>query len=128
MDTRNSGRLSLSASKTLGFHRIVAGQIAVETEGVKVWVLPVENMKGPFPVFRKRCANVGITGVYFEDGSRLVCELLHTHELEYHFNYTAPIMMGDDKAKPVYRGLRAEKLSQCIRLEGLSMGSSAMVN
>lgn len=89
----------------------------LETEGVNVWVLPVENMKVPFPVFRKRCADVGITGVYFEGGSRLVSELLHTRELDYHFNYRAPIMMGDDKAKSVYRGLRTEKLSQSIRLE-----------
>ncbi|MBK1878872.1 bifunctional diaminohydroxyphosphoribosylaminopyrimidine deaminase/5-amino-6-(5-phosphoribosylamino)uracil reductase RibD [Pelagicoccus mobilis] len=89
----------------------------LETEGVNVWVLPVENMKVPFPVFRKRCADVGITGVYFEGGSRLVSELLHTRELDYHFNYRAPIMLGDDKAKSVYRGLRTEKLSQAIRLE-----------
>lgn len=88
----------------------------LETEGVNVWVLPVENMKVPFPVFRKRCADVGITGVYFEGGSRLVSELLHTRELNYHFNYRAPIMMGDDKAKSVYRGLRTEKLAQAIRL------------
>ncbi|MBC2605584.1 bifunctional diaminohydroxyphosphoribosylaminopyrimidine deaminase/5-amino-6-(5-phosphoribosylamino)uracil reductase RibD [Pelagicoccus albus] len=89
----------------------------LETEGVNVWVLPVENMKVPFPVFRKKCADVGITGVYFEGGSRLVSELLHTRELNYHFNYRAPILMGDDKAKSVYRGLRTEKLSQAIRLE-----------
>lgn len=89
----------------------------LETEGVNVWVLPVENMKVPFPVFRKRCADVGITGVYFEGGSRLVSELLHTRELNYHFNYRAPILMGDDKAKSVYRGLRTEKLAQAIRLE-----------
>lgn len=89
----------------------------LEMEGVNVWVLPVENMKVPFPVFRKRCADVGITGVYFEGGSRLVSELLHTRELNYHFNYRAPIMLGDDKAKSVYRGLRTEKLSHAIRLE-----------
>lgn len=89
----------------------------LETEGVNVWVLPAENMKVPFTVFRKRCADVGITGVYFEGGSRLVSELLHMRELNYHFNYRAPIMMGDDKAKSVYRGLRTEKLSQAIRLE-----------
>lgn len=89
----------------------------LETEGVNVWVLPVENMKVPFSVFRKRCGDVGINGVYFEGGSRLVSELLHTRELNYHFNYRAPILLGDDKAKSVYRGLRTEKLSQAIRLE-----------
>ncbi|WP_224772562.1 bifunctional diaminohydroxyphosphoribosylaminopyrimidine deaminase/5-amino-6-(5-phosphoribosylamino)uracil reductase RibD [Pelagicoccus enzymogenes] len=89
----------------------------LETEGVNVWVLPAENMKVPFSVFRKRCADVGITGVYFEGGSRLVSELLHMRELNYHFNYRAPILMGDDKAKSVYRGLRTERLAQAIRLE-----------
>ena len=91
----------------------------LETEGVNVWVLPAENMKVPFSGFRKRCFDVGITGVYFEGGSRLVSELLHTRELDYHFNYRAPILMGDDKAKPVYRGLRTEKLAQAIRLENV---------
>ncbi len=89
----------------------------LETEGVNVWVLPAENMKVPFSVFKKRCADVGITGVYFEGGSRLVSELLHMRELNYHFNYRAPIMMGDDKAKSVYRGLRTERLAQAVRLE-----------
>lgn len=89
----------------------------LETEGVNVWVLPAENMRVPFSHFRKRCFDVGITGVYFEGGSRLISELIHTRELDYHFNYRAPIMMGDDKAKPVYRGLRTEKLSQAIRLD-----------
>ena len=27
------------------------------------------------------------------------------------------VVLGDDKAKPVYRGMRIEKLSQAIRLE-----------
>ena len=89
----------------------------LETEGVNVWVLPAENMKVPFSTFRKRCFDVGITGVYFEGGSRLISELLHTRELDYHFNYRAPILMGDDKAKPVYRGLRTEKLAHAIRLD-----------
>lgn len=91
----------------------------LETEGVNVWVLPADNMKVPFPHFRKRCFDVGITGVYFEGGSRLVSELLHSRELDYHFNYRAPILLGDDKAKPVYRGLRTERLSQAIRLDNV---------
>lgn len=89
----------------------------LETEGVNVWVLPAENMKVPFSVFRKRCYDVGITGVYFEGGSRLVSELLHSRELDYHFNYRAPILLGDDKAKSVYRGFRVERLAQAIRLD-----------
>lgn len=89
----------------------------LETEGVNVWVLPADNMKVPFPEFKKKCYDVGINGIYFEGGSKLTSELLHTRELDYHFNYRAPILLGDDKAKPVYRGMRIERLSQAIRLE-----------
>ena len=91
----------------------------LETEGVNVWILPAVNMKVPFPDFRKKCADVGIAGVYFEGGSKLVSELLHSRELDYHFNYRAPLLMGDDKAKPVYRGLRTEKLAHAMRLENV---------
>ncbi len=89
----------------------------LETEGVNVWVLPASNMKVPFPEFRKKCYDVGINGIYFEGGSKLTSELLHMRELDYHFNYRAPILLGDDKAKPVYRGMRIEKLSHALRLE-----------
>ena len=91
----------------------------LETEGVNVWVMPAVNMKVPFSDFRKRCFDVGITGIYFEGGSKLVSELLHTRELDYHFNYRAPLLFGDDKAKSVYRGLRTEKLAHAIRLENV---------
>jgi diaminohydroxyphosphoribosylaminopyrimidine deaminase/5-amino-6-(5-phosphoribosylamino)uracil reductase len=89
----------------------------LETEGVNVWVLPADNMKVPFPEFKKKCYDVGINGIYFEGGSKLTSELLHNRELDYHFNYRAPILLGDDKAKPVYRGMRIERLAQAIRLE-----------
>ncbi len=89
----------------------------LETEGVNVWVLPAANMKVPFPEFRKKCYDVGINGIYFEGGSKLTSELLHMRELDYHFNYRAPILLGDDKAKPVYRGMRIEKLSHALRLD-----------
>jgi len=89
----------------------------LESEGVNVWMLPAENMKVPIVEFRKKCYDVGINGIYFEGGSKLTSELLHNRELDYHFNYRAPILLGDDKAKPVYRGLRIEKLSQALRLD-----------
>lgn len=91
----------------------------LETEGVNVWVMPAVNMKVPFSNFRKRCFDVGIPGVYFEGGSKLISELLHTRELDYHFNYRAPLLFGDDKAKSVYRGLRTEKLAHAIRMENV---------
>ena len=74
-------------------------------------------MKVPIVEFRKKCYDVSINGIYFEGGSKLTSELLHNRELDYHFNYRAPILLGDDKAKPVYRGLRIEKLSQALRLD-----------
>lgn len=102
----------------------------LETEGVNVWVLPTANMKVPFPDFRKKCYDVGITGIYFEGGSKLTSEMLQMRELDYHFNYRAPLLLGDDKAVPVYRGMRIEKLSHAIRLENVrheTFGDDQMV-
>jgi diaminohydroxyphosphoribosylaminopyrimidine deaminase / 5-amino-6-(5-phosphoribosylamino)uracil reductase len=89
----------------------------VEKEGPRVWVLPSSSAKVSFPEFRRRCAEEGICGVYFEGGSQLVSELIHARELDYLFCYRAPMIFADDKAKPVYRGLRTDKLDKAIRLE-----------
>ena len=65
----------------------------------------------------ERCAASGIEGVYVEGGSQVLSELLHNRELDYLFVYRAPILFGDDRARPIFRGLRTEKLDQAVRLE-----------
>ncbi|HEY8994770.1 MAG TPA: bifunctional diaminohydroxyphosphoribosylaminopyrimidine deaminase/5-amino-6-(5-phosphoribosylamino)uracil reductase RibD [Lacunisphaera sp.] len=85
--------------------------------GVKVWVLNSNTPKVNFQDFRARCAQEGITGVFFEGGAQLLSELLQARELDYLFTYHAPVLFADDKGKAILRGLRTESLANAIRLE-----------
>ncbi|MBI2812707.1 MAG: bifunctional diaminohydroxyphosphoribosylaminopyrimidine deaminase/5-amino-6-(5-phosphoribosylamino)uracil reductase RibD [Opitutae bacterium] len=86
------------------------------TLGVKTWVLPSASPKVSFPDFRRRCAEEGITGVFFEGGAQLLSELLQVRELDYLFTYHAPVLFADDKGKSLLRGLRTEAMANAIRL------------
>jgi len=88
----------------------------LSSEGIKVWSFPNNTPKVPFPLFRQKCAEEGILGVYFEGGSQLLSEMMQARELNYLFTYQAPMFFADDKAKPALRGLRTEKIEQGIRL------------
>jgi diaminohydroxyphosphoribosylaminopyrimidine deaminase/5-amino-6-(5-phosphoribosylamino)uracil reductase len=85
--------------------------------GVKAWVLGANTPKVNFQDFRSRCAEEGITGVFFEGGAQLLSELLQARELDYLFTYHAPVLFADDKGKAILRGLRTETLANAIRLE-----------
>jgi diaminohydroxyphosphoribosylaminopyrimidine deaminase/5-amino-6-(5-phosphoribosylamino)uracil reductase len=85
--------------------------------GVKAWVLNSSTPKVNFEDFRARCAQEGITGVFFEGGAQLLSELLQARELDYLFTYHAPVFFADDKGKAILRGLRTESLAHAIRLE-----------
>jgi diaminohydroxyphosphoribosylaminopyrimidine deaminase/5-amino-6-(5-phosphoribosylamino)uracil reductase len=84
--------------------------------GVKTWVLPSQSPKVNFEDFRRRCAEEGITGVFFEGGAQLLSELLQMRELDYLFVYHAPVLLADDKGKSILRGLRTETVGGAIRL------------
>lgn len=84
--------------------------------GVKVWVLPSPTQRVEFTDFRRQCAAEGISGVYFEGGALLISELLRSRQLDYLFNYRAPIMFADDKAKGAFGGLRTERMADAVRL------------
>ncbi len=85
--------------------------------GVKAWVLNASTPKVNFQDFRARCAQEGITGVFFEGGAQLLSEALQARELDYLFTYHAPVLFADDKGKAILRGLRTETLANAIRLE-----------
>ncbi len=87
--------------------------------GVKVWVLPSDSQRVRLPDFREKCAEAKITGVYFEGGSDLLSQLLRDAQIDYLFSYRAPMILGDDRAKPMMKGLRTEKLIQAVRLTGV---------
>lgn len=88
-------------------------------QGVQVWVLPSETQRVGFPDFRKKCAEEGINGVYFEGGAQLLSELLRARELDYLFAYRAPMLFADSKAKDLFTGLRTEQVAQAVRLAGV---------
>lgn len=85
--------------------------------GVKTWVLPAASPKVNFADFRRRCAEEGITGVYFEGGAQVMSELLQAREIDYLLTYRAPVLLADDKGKSILRGLRTEALENAVRLE-----------
>jgi diaminohydroxyphosphoribosylaminopyrimidine deaminase / 5-amino-6-(5-phosphoribosylamino)uracil reductase len=88
----------------------------LSSEGLNVWCFPSKLPRVPFDLFRQRCAEEGIVGVYFEGGSRLLSEMMQNREIDYLFCYRAPLLFADDKAKAVLRGLRTEKIDQAVRL------------
>lgn len=87
--------------------------------GVQVWVFPSPGTGVPLSLFRQRCFEEGITGVYFEGGAQLVGDILQHKEFDYLFMYRAPIILADEKSKPTFSGLRTEKLVQALRLKNL---------
>ncbi len=84
--------------------------------GVQVWVLPSATQRAPWPAFRQKCVEEKITGVYFEGGVQLVSQILQDRQLDYYFVYRAPVLLADDRAKPMLNGLRTDKLANAVRL------------
>ena len=95
----------------------------LQAMGVQVWNLPSSTMRAPLPDFRKKCAEAGITGVYFEGGALIISELLQFRQLDYLFVYRAPVLLGDEKAKAVFKGLRTEKLLNAVRMKNVRHAS-----
>ena len=95
----------------------------LQAMGVQVWNLPSPTMRAPLPDFRRKCAEAGITGVYFEGGALIISELLQFRQLDYLFVYRAPVLLGDEKAKAVFKGLRTEKLVNAVRMKNVRHAS-----
>ena len=85
-------------------------------QGVQVWALPSATQRVPIGEFRKKCVEEKISGGYLEGGAQLVSEFLQERELDYYFLYRAPVLLGDERAKSGFSGLRTEKLEQAVRL------------
>jgi diaminohydroxyphosphoribosylaminopyrimidine deaminase/5-amino-6-(5-phosphoribosylamino)uracil reductase len=98
--------------------------------GTGVWVFESTSGRVPFSQFRSRCAAEGISGVFFEGGAELLSRALIERELDYLLMYHAPLILADERAKPVLSGLRTEKLAQAIRLSNvrrLALGDDSLV-
>ena len=95
----------------------------LQAMGVQVWNLPSSTMRAPLPDFRRKCAEAGITGVYFEGGALIISELIQFRQLDYLFVYRAPVLLGDEKARAVFKGLRTEKLVNAVRMKNVRHAS-----
>jgi diaminohydroxyphosphoribosylaminopyrimidine deaminase/5-amino-6-(5-phosphoribosylamino)uracil reductase len=84
--------------------------------GVQVWVCDSTSQRVALVEFRKRCAEAGISGVFFEGGSQLLSELVQERQLDYLFSYCAPVLFADDRAKPMLNGMRTERIASALRL------------
>jgi diaminohydroxyphosphoribosylaminopyrimidine deaminase/5-amino-6-(5-phosphoribosylamino)uracil reductase len=84
--------------------------------GVEVWVLPSQTQRVPLAEFRKKCVEEKIPAVLFEGGAHLVSQILQDRQLDYLFVYRAPMLFADDRAKPMFNGLRMERPANAIRL------------
>jgi len=91
----------------------------LEALGIKVWVIPSDSQRVPFDAFKQRCAEINLSGVYVEGGAQLISNLLQERELDYLFNYRAPILFADQRARNGFAGLRTEKLRDAVRLSGV---------
>lgn len=91
----------------------------LRSQGVKVWSFQSPTQRVPLAAFRQRCAEERITGVYLEGGAQIIGEFLHQKQIDYLFMYRAPIILGDEKAKAAFTGLRTEKLDRALRLADL---------
>ncbi len=88
----------------------------LEAAGIKVWIIESDTQRVPFRSFKQRCAEEGISGVYVEGGASLIGNLLRERELDYLFNYRAPILFADQRARQGFVGLRTERLAGAVRL------------
>ena len=95
----------------------------LQAMGVQVWNLPSPTMRAPLPDFRRKCAEAGITGVYFEGGALIISELIQFRQLDYLFVYRAPVLLGDEKARAAFKGLRTEKLVNAVRMKNVRHAS-----
>jgi diaminohydroxyphosphoribosylaminopyrimidine deaminase / 5-amino-6-(5-phosphoribosylamino)uracil reductase len=91
----------------------------LQAMGVQVWNIDSATMRAPLTEFRRLCVEAGITGVYIEGGAQMISELIQTRQLDYLFVYRAPILLGDDRAKTVFKGLRTETLAHAVQLQSV---------
>jgi diaminohydroxyphosphoribosylaminopyrimidine deaminase/5-amino-6-(5-phosphoribosylamino)uracil reductase len=84
--------------------------------GVQVWVCESQTQRVTWAEFRRRCVEARLSGVYVEGGAQLMSQLVQERQLDYLFLYRAPVLLADERAKPMLTGLRTENLAQALRL------------
>jgi diaminohydroxyphosphoribosylaminopyrimidine deaminase/5-amino-6-(5-phosphoribosylamino)uracil reductase len=92
----------------------------LKERGVQVWVCESATQRVGMEEFSQRCVEAKLPGVLLEGGPRLLSQAIQERALNHLFVYSAPMLLGDDRAKPMLSGFRAESLAHAIRLEEVS--------
>jgi diaminohydroxyphosphoribosylaminopyrimidine deaminase/5-amino-6-(5-phosphoribosylamino)uracil reductase len=87
--------------------------------GVEAWVCDAPTRRVPWGEFRQRCAERRLSGVYVEGGATVLGDLARERQLDYVFLYQAPVILGDDQARPMLAGSAAARLADGLRLGGV---------
>ena len=84
-------------------------------KGIQVWELPLDEAEF-WPVFKSRCVQNFITGVYVEGGPGLLSGLLAKQQLDYLFAYRAPKFLADTEAPEFVGGQSVDHMAQAYSL------------
>lgn len=90
-----------------------------EALGVEVWALPTDTRAWFFDAFLKRCASIGIIGVYVEGGANILSSMLDNKILDYLFAYRAPKLLADIKAPPCFIGQNIDRMDSAFSLKNI---------
>ncbi|WOO41751.1 bifunctional diaminohydroxyphosphoribosylaminopyrimidine deaminase/5-amino-6-(5-phosphoribosylamino)uracil reductase RibD [Rubellicoccus peritrichatus] len=90
-----------------------------ESLGIEIWALPTDTRAWFFDAFLKRCASIGITGVYVEGGANILSSMLDNQILDYLFAYRAPKLLADIKAPPCFIGQNIETMNSAFSLKNV---------
>lgn len=85
--------------------------------GVTTWRIPEHEPRAFFAALRRRCAEAGITGVFFETGAILAGALVEACAVDYLYHFQAPILFADDEARGTASGPPRPALRDALRLE-----------
>lgn len=84
--------------------------------GIRLWKVPINDRGIDWSVFRKKCAEEGVFGVFVEGGSKTISSLINSRELNYLFSYRAPKIFADPEALSVFSGQSPETINEAIML------------
>jgi diaminohydroxyphosphoribosylaminopyrimidine deaminase/5-amino-6-(5-phosphoribosylamino)uracil reductase len=84
--------------------------------GVGVWMLPEDDGHIDWSVFRARCAEAGICGVYIEAGPTLATEVIEAAKVDYLFIYKAAKFLSDAAASGIGSNRQTVKMTEAFEL------------
>jgi diaminohydroxyphosphoribosylaminopyrimidine deaminase/5-amino-6-(5-phosphoribosylamino)uracil reductase len=98
-----------------------AARSRAEGLGIELWCLPMQDGYFDWSVFRQRCMDAGICGVYVETGPQFATVLLEGGGADYAFVYQAPKFLCDASAPGIGSARQTESMGAAIRLRHLKL-------